>query len=53
MHDFVFETKLPRVVFGAGTLARLPSEIDALGIKRALVLSTPGQSASASASSST
>ena len=43
MRDFVFQTRLPRVVFGAGALQHLPRELDALGATRALVLSTPGQ----------
>jgi maleylacetate reductase len=42
---FAFEARLPRVVFGAGALARLPDELAALGLQRALVLSTPGQRA--------
>jgi alcohol dehydrogenase class IV len=45
MPDFVFEARLPRVVFGAGVLRRLPDELAALGLGRALVLSTPGQRA--------
>ena len=45
MRDFVFQTQLPRVVFGAGALQHLPRELEALGARRALVLSTPGQSA--------
>jgi len=45
MREFVFETRLPRVVFGAGALGHLPRELAALGIARALVLSTPGQRA--------
>ena len=45
MHAFVFDTRLPRVVFGAGSLERLPQELDRLGFGRALVLSTPGQAA--------
>ena len=45
MHDFVFDTRLPRVVFGAGALAQLPAELDRLGVTRALVLTTPGQAA--------
>jgi maleylacetate reductase len=37
-------TQLPgRVVFGAGSLDELPREIERLGAKRALVLSTPEQ----------
>jgi maleylacetate reductase len=44
---FVY-TGLPmRVVFGAGSLSQLPSELERLGAKRALVLSTPEQAASA------
>jgi len=43
MRDFSFEARLPRVVFGAGTLQRLPAELERLGIARAIVLSTPGQ----------
>lgn len=37
-------TGLPsRVVFGRGTLSALPAELDRLGIRRAVVLSTPPQ----------
>jgi alcohol dehydrogenase class IV len=43
MNGFTFDAKLPRVIFGAGSLARLPQELDRLGAKRALVLSTPEQ----------
>jgi alcohol dehydrogenase class IV len=40
-------TALPaRVVFGAGAVAQLPAEVERLGAKRALVLSTPGRAAS-------
>lgn len=49
MESFV-HTGLPmRVVFGSGTLARLPEEAAALGVSRALVLSTPGHAAQAEA----
>jgi alcohol dehydrogenase class IV len=34
-----------RVVFGAGAVARLPAELERLGVRRALVLSTPEQRA--------
>ena len=34
-----------RVVFGPGRLAELPAELDDLGLRRALVLSTPGHRA--------
>ena len=47
MSRFVFEGHIPRVVFGAGSLQRLPEEIERLGARRALVLSTPEQAASA------
>jgi alcohol dehydrogenase class IV len=41
-------TGLPaRVVFGSGTLAQLPAELDRLGLKRVLVLATPQQEAEA------
>jgi alcohol dehydrogenase class IV len=41
MNAFVFETLPGRVVFGPNTLDQLPQEIEKLGAKRALVLSTP------------
>ena len=47
MNAFEFQARLPRVVFGAGALQHLPREVDLLGAQRALVLSTPGQAASA------
>jgi alcohol dehydrogenase class IV len=43
MDAFSFEARLPRVVFGAGVLAQLPEEIERLGARKALVLSTPEQ----------
>lgn len=43
MHPFVFQARIPRVVFGAGALGHLVREIDLLGARRALVLSTPEQ----------
>ncbi|MBB3179687.1 maleylacetate reductase [Variovorax sp. Sphag1AA] len=43
MRDFVYTSHPQRVVFGAGSLRHLSREIDALGAKRALVLSTPEQ----------
>lgn len=43
-------TGLPsRVVFGAGTLAQAPAELERLDVARALVLSTPGHEAKARA----
>jgi maleylacetate reductase len=43
MDAFSFEACLPRVVFGTGVLAQLPVEIERLGARKALVLSTPEQ----------
>ena len=47
MRAFVFNGQPSRVVFGAGSLERLGDEIERLGTRRALVLSTPEQRASA------
>jgi len=44
---FLYTAQPARVVFGAGSLSQLAKEIDALGAKKALVLSTPEQRASA------
>jgi alcohol dehydrogenase class IV len=41
MHPFVYQGAPGRVVFGPDALARLPEEIERLGARRALVLSTP------------
>ena len=43
MKSFVYNSQPGRVVFGAGALSQLGKEIEALGARRALVLSTPGQ----------
>lgn len=43
MRDFIYNGQPSRVVFGPGSLAHLEREIDLLGAKRALVLSTPEQ----------
>ena len=43
LSTFTFATQLAEVVFGAGTLVRLPAELDRLGLRRALVLTTPEQ----------
>src|SRR3546814_11460456 len=43
MKAFVYSGQPSRVVFGPGSLAHLEREIDLLGAKRALVLSTPEQ----------
>ena len=47
MKNFVYIGRPARVIFGAGSLQRLEAEIDALGARKALVLSTPEQRASA------
>ena len=47
MERFELQLSIPRVVFGAGSLAQLPDEIERLGAKRALVLATPEQRGSA------
>ena len=43
MKKFVYQGLPSRVVFGAGSLASLPAEMDALQAQRALVLCTPEQ----------
>ena len=40
---FTYEAQRYRVLFGEGTLARAADEADRLGIKRALILTTPQQ----------
>jgi maleylacetate reductase len=47
MKSFVYVSQPARVVFGAGSVAKLPEEVDKLGARRALVLSTPGRAAEA------
>ena len=43
MKRFVYQSLPSRVVFGAGSLAELPREIEAMGSHRAMVLCTPEQ----------
>ncbi|MEW6642388.1 MAG: maleylacetate reductase [Pseudomonadota bacterium] len=43
MDRFVYQSAPMRVVFGFGTLSVLADELDRLGIRRALVLTTPPQ----------
>ena len=45
MRDFVLQMRMPRVVFGAGSLRQVRHEVELIGAERALVLSTPGQKA--------
>jgi hypothetical protein len=47
MKAFVYVGRPTRVVFGRGSLQHLAREIEAMGAKRALVLSTPEQRGSA------
>ena len=47
MNNFVYIGRPARVIFGAGSLRQLGAEIEALGARKALVLSTPEQRASA------
>src|SRR5690348_10435291 len=42
---FIHDAPTQRVVFGAGTLARLPDEAARLDMSRALVIATPGSGA--------
>ena len=43
IEPFVHDPLPTRVIFGAGTLARLGPEVERVGARRALVLSTPGR----------
>lgn len=47
MKPFIYTAQPARVVFGLGSLSRLGEEIEKLGARRAIVLSTPEQRASA------
>src|SRR5688572_23321911 len=42
---FVHDVKPQRVVFGAGTVGEVAEEAERLGVKRALVVATPGSGA--------
>jgi maleylacetate reductase len=43
MQPFVYEALPTRVVFGSGTISQLRPEAERLGVRRVLVLSTPGR----------
>jgi maleylacetate reductase len=43
IRPFTYQALPMRVVFGAGSLARLPDEVEALGLTRVLVLCSPEQ----------
>jgi maleylacetate reductase len=47
MEGFVYTASPARVIFGSGTLAELPAEVERLGLRRALVLATPQQAGDA------
>lgn len=47
--SFTYVGNPARVIFGSGTVAQLPDEVDRLGAKRALILSTPAQQSDAEA----
>jgi maleylacetate reductase len=46
---FLFDQPAYRVIFGAGTIAALPAEVDRLGARRVLVVSTAAERAMAEA----
>ncbi|MEX0758683.1 MAG: iron-containing alcohol dehydrogenase, partial [Tistlia sp.] len=46
MRSFTYTGLPSRVIFGAGSIAQLPAEVERLGASRALVISTPEQSES-------
>ncbi|MCW6010947.1 hypothetical protein K1W54_41330 [Micromonospora sp. CPCC 205371] len=41
--DFTYEPSPVRVVFGIGAAAALPDELDRLGLRRPVVVCTPGR----------
>jgi alcohol dehydrogenase class IV len=43
MHSFVFDQPAYRVIFGVGSIDRLPQEVAQLGARRALVVSTAAE----------
>jgi maleylacetate reductase len=43
--NFTYNANRARVVFGAGTIGSVPDELDRLGVRRALILTTPAQEA--------
>lgn len=49
MDAFIYNAHPARVVFGSGTLSRIPEEIERLGLTRVLVLATPHQEGDAEA----
>jgi maleylacetate reductase len=47
MQPFIYTAHPVRVIFGFGTLAQLPAEVERLGLNRVLVLATPQQASDA------
>ena len=47
MQEFTYDALPGRVVFGAGALNRIPEEVERLGSRRVLVVSTRSQSSAA------
>lgn len=47
MRDFIYSAAPARILFGTGTVGRLGEELDRLGVRRALMLSTRGQQGTA------
>ncbi len=47
VESFIYNANPARVIFGAGSLSRLPAEVERLGLDRVLVLATPAQEGSA------
>lgn len=45
MREFLYTAQAARIVFGSGSMQHLAREIELLGTRRALVLSTPEQAA--------
>ena len=43
MISFTVDSVLRRIVFGAGTFSRLPEEVEHIGAKRVMIISTPGR----------
>jgi maleylacetate reductase len=43
MRNFLYVANPARVVFGAGTMGKLPEEVERLSLSRVMVLSTPGR----------
>ena len=43
MRQFIHDAPAYRVIFGRGSIARLPEEVTRLGARRALIISTPAE----------